>query len=282
TVIRDVSDQRKAEEKIRRSEELYRLLADNTQDVIWIFDINTQKLTYISPSIERLLGVSPELVLIQPVTELMTLESYLEITRNYLYYLKDYRDGKKPAYYESRIDLIRPDSTIVPMHTVITGIRDQEGSITQLLGASRDISSHLQFAKKIERNKQQYRRLAESIRDVVWIIDPISHQPRYISPSVTTLLGWTPEELQGKGIEKIISQDRVLDLISVCETRYHHFLQTKNQPVYYSDELQVVTRSGSVIWTDICSYFSENEETGKIELIGISRDITDKKVNNNR
>ena len=280
TLIRDVSEQRKSEEKIRRSEELYRLLADNMKDVIWIFDIGTKKLTYISPSIERLLGISPEQVLTQPVTELMTLESYREITQNYLYYLKDCRNGKNPAYYESRIDMIRFDTTRVPMHVVITAIRDQEGSITQLLGASRDISSHIQFVEKIERNKQQYRRLAESMWDVVWIIDPISHLPRYISPSVTALLGWTPEELYEREMEQIISQDRVHDLLSVCETRYHHFLQTRNQPVYYSDELQVLTRSGSVIWIETCSYFSENEETGKIELIGISRDITDKKVCN--
>ena len=37
--------------KIRESEQQYRLLADNISDVIWIMDISTLKITYVSPSI---------------------------------------------------------------------------------------------------------------------------------------------------------------------------------------------------------------------------------------
>ncbi|MCX7179896.1 MAG: hypothetical protein NTX56_14395, partial [Proteobacteria bacterium] len=41
---------------LRISEERFRLVADNAQDVLWKYDLRQQHLSYISPSIERLTG----------------------------------------------------------------------------------------------------------------------------------------------------------------------------------------------------------------------------------
>lgn len=46
--------------QIRESERQYRLLADNISDVIWVLDLSLTKFTYVSPSVERLQGFTPE------------------------------------------------------------------------------------------------------------------------------------------------------------------------------------------------------------------------------
>jgi len=46
--------------KLRESEQQYRLLADNISDVIWVIDIATLKISYVSPSVERLHGFTPQ------------------------------------------------------------------------------------------------------------------------------------------------------------------------------------------------------------------------------
>lgn len=58
-VVEDISEQKEIEEAIRISEEKFRLLAENASDVIWTMNEKGEYL-YVSPSIKRLRGYTPE------------------------------------------------------------------------------------------------------------------------------------------------------------------------------------------------------------------------------
>ena len=58
--ISDINDQKEAALHLLESEEKYRLIAENSSDVIWVFNTHTRKITYISPAIKKLRGYTAE------------------------------------------------------------------------------------------------------------------------------------------------------------------------------------------------------------------------------
>ena len=70
-IINEINIRKRSEEALRVSEQKYRLLAENVTDVIWTID-SEMKLTYISPSINNLLGYSSEEALGQHLNTSLT------------------------------------------------------------------------------------------------------------------------------------------------------------------------------------------------------------------
>jgi PAS domain S-box-containing protein len=49
-------EQRSTQAALRASEARYRLISENTSDVIWLLDVETQRFTYVSPSVRKMCG----------------------------------------------------------------------------------------------------------------------------------------------------------------------------------------------------------------------------------
>ncbi len=59
SVFEDITEKRKTEKSLKESEERFRRMANNVNDVFWTMDLNLD-FTYVSPSIERFTGFTSE------------------------------------------------------------------------------------------------------------------------------------------------------------------------------------------------------------------------------
>lgn len=125
--------------------------------------------------------------------------------------------------------------------------------------------------KEIER---LFRLITENITDTVWITD-LNLKIKYISPSVTKLLGFTLEELQSMPIEQNItpkSCKKVLDTIK--KVSFQDIILHSNKPLFVNLELEFYKKDGTTFWEEIVGTLIRNKFEVPQEILFIGRDIS--------
>jgi len=144
-------------------DKLYQLITENAGDVIWIMDVDQGKFTYVSPSVQKLRGYTPEEVLNQPVSDVLTPESYQFILDNLGLRLEEFsrgNDSMRVMVHE--VDQICKDGSIVHTEVVTTLMTDDQGRVNEILGVSRDITERKLAQQEIARlNEELEQRITE-------------------------------------------------------------------------------------------------------------------------
>jgi PAS domain S-box-containing protein len=133
--VRDITDRKLADQKIRESERQYRLLADNSIDII---SRQTPEciLTYVSPAVTPVLGYNEEEVLGRAMLELIHPED-LERVKRELVAIPMQGINTKISVFRFR----HRDGRYLLFETTTKIIRDEKtGLILEFLNVSRDIS----------------------------------------------------------------------------------------------------------------------------------------------
>jgi PAS domain S-box-containing protein len=124
---------------LRASEQSYRLLADNVSDVISLTSADNERV-YISPSIERILGFAPDMLMRTPNYTYMHPDDTPAVQE--LVASVTLESGAKTTQYR----VFRTDGSVVWAETTFSRVND--GS-NRLLGVSRDITSRKQLEDEL-------------------------------------------------------------------------------------------------------------------------------------
>jgi PAS domain S-box-containing protein len=142
--------QRLTQAALRSSEERYRLISENTADVIWLMDPATKRLTYISPSVERLLGYSTEEIMAKGLPDVLTPESYRYVAGRLAEGLAAIAAGDSSVRTQTnQADQVRKDGSVVRVEVVTTLLLDERGQVREILGVTRDITERLQAEARL-------------------------------------------------------------------------------------------------------------------------------------
>jgi len=162
-----VTERVRAEEALQESEARYRLIAENSSDVIWLLDINTKRFTYVSPSVHQLRGFTVNEVLQQTMQEVMTPESYRMISENLPKRLAAFAAGDESARTQiHEVIQTRKDGSTVPTEVVTTLLTDANNRVIHIQGITRDITER----KKAGMRQQHLVNVLRAIRNVNQLI----------------------------------------------------------------------------------------------------------------
>jgi diguanylate cyclase (GGDEF)-like protein/PAS domain S-box-containing protein len=149
--------------KLVESEARYRMLAENSHDVIWTLDIPSRRYTYVSPSMTDMCGYLPEEVVGEPLEATLTTESAGRIVREVDQRLRRMAAGDKAAgVVVSELEQRCKDGSVISTEVVSSYLLDAEGVPQTILGITRNVSERKAAETALrETNRQLHARIEE-------------------------------------------------------------------------------------------------------------------------
>lgn len=262
----DITKRKRAEEALRESEERFRQLAENINDLFWIKTPDFKRVLYLSPLYESMSGRSREeryrdeddrafLDTIHPEDR----EKMAEIMR------------PETGEYDVEFRIVRPNGSVRWIRDRGFPIRDQFGQIYRLAGVANDITERKLAQEALRESEERFRQLAENINEVFWIATADFSQQVYVSPGFQNLTGQPPEALcPVDGYKPFFAFVHPDDLPVVREV-------TKKPDQKFDVEFRLLHANGSIRWVRDRG-FPIRDRQGEIYRIGgVAEDITDRK-----
>lgn len=146
----DITEQKLAAQRVSQSEEKFRQLAENIQEVFWMTDTAKNQVVYVSPAFEKIWGRSCDSLYTSRKTWLEAIHP-------------DDRERVRQAAiekqasgsYDEEYRIVRPDNTIRWVHDRAFPVRNAEGEVYRIVGTAEDITSR----KKMEEQFRQIQKM---------------------------------------------------------------------------------------------------------------------------
>lgn len=133
---------------------------------------------------------------------------------------------------------------------------------------------------QLQQSEKRYRTLTETMQDVAWTLDTETLCFTYCSPAILQLRGITAEELIAAPLGAGFKESTAATIVHSIKTRAEQF--ANGTPVaqrYYIDEIEQPCKNGSLVWTEVVTHYYRDADTGHICLRGITRNINERKQN---
>jgi PAS domain S-box-containing protein len=230
----DVTELLATRTALARSESRYRLLAENASDVVMSMKPDGT-IDWVSPSVSDILGWRPRDLVGRQALDLAHPDDHPVV-----FATRDSALTGKPGRFEVRV--LAEDGSWHWVSLNARMLRNPDGSIAGRISAWRMIDDAVAARQALAASEARYRLLAENAGDVVASIDN-SGVIDWISPSVTEVFGWLPEELVGT------------PAIALSHPESRRAVVAARRPSLAGELTrfagQIRTRSGAYRWVDV-------------------------------
>jgi PAS domain S-box-containing protein len=252
-------------ESLRASEQQYRLLAENVSDVIWMANLD-MSVNYVSPSVQRLLGLTVEEAIAQPLSEILQPESIAKISTLLAEKLALAEAGDDDAWEPVMYDAQQPhtDGTIIITDNHAKLLKGPDGKPSMILGVTRDITER----RLAEKAARRFRLAANSTSD---IMAGLSRDSRFLFANTAYLErhGLKESDILGHHYSEVVGNEayaRFVPLLERClageEVQFETILAYPN----------IGRRHMAVKYSPLM------QDGACVGLVGGARDITESKA----
>jgi PAS domain S-box-containing protein len=184
----DITEQKQAEIAVRESEERYRELFENANDIIYTHDL-TGNFTSLNKSGEHVTEYSREEALKMNIANVLA-PDYVDTARQML--ARKAQDKVSTVY---ELEIIAKGGRRLALE-VSTRIIYAGGSPVGVQGIARDITARKGTEEALKESEEKFRSIVETTNEWIWAID-LAGKHSYTNPAIEHILGYTVEEILG-------------------------------------------------------------------------------------
>jgi PAS domain S-box-containing protein len=261
--FRDVTEQKQALKALQKSEERHRIYFENVSDAIFSIDPD-YKIINISPSVEKLLGYTPEEMTGKPIQDLNVLapDSLEKAFSDIMKVLS----GKRIPY--SQYEFISKDGTR-KFGEVSASPLTRDGKVVAMVSVARDITERKSMEDALKQSKEQYRIVLEANPDPVVVYD-MAGKVTYFNMAFSNVFGWKLEECVGQKMDVFVPTDAWPETTVMIN-------KVASGENFSGIETRRYTKKGKIIPVSISGAIYRDENGNPMGSVINLRDITEQK-----
>ncbi len=262
----DITERKRSEQALRDSEQRYRLLADNTLDVIWQTDLDL-RFTYVNPAIFQVTGYTPDEWIGTRLTEHCDEENFMKMAQVASEEISKGADSSGPVFESVMLKKNKEPISVEIHGRVILG---ENGLPIALQGVTRDITDRKKAEDELRESERKYRDLFDGA-PVGIFQSTIDGSLLSVNPKFAYMYWYASAEQAAREIDNAqgtyVEPERRKKLVDLA-LRTDGFVKAENQHR---------KKDGSMFWGQL--YFrAVRDRDGEVKhLEGFVEDITDRK-----
>jgi len=262
TSTRNVTDRVEAQQKLKESEERYKLITENSNDIVTLMDLEGNYL-FVTPSVKESMGYEVEEMLGRNALEFVHPEDVSAIEKDFTESLEK-RIKEKTSYFRYK----HKNGEWRWIQATGGLIFDEEDKPIYWRANKIDITEKKITEEKLRAKEEQYKLVSENSADVI-CLHKLDGSYTFVSPSCERLEGYSVEKKMEMTLEEFIHPDDSKRALEVFRDTI------ANKSTNVMTQYRIQKKDGEYFWAGVSMSAVMNQENKVQFVLTSTRDISE-------
>jgi len=259
----EVAERRRAEQKVKTSEEKYKTLVETSSDMIFTVDLNGNFL-FTNQAFGESLGYSAKEIQEVNGFDLVHPEDLEKVREQFAALVEGKRVDNMEYKYRAK------DGSYISILNNASPILDSEGNVVAAVGVARDITRRKQAEKALQESELWMRNMFNSLNEAVFVVTP-DRTLANMNQAAEKMFGYAKDELV----------DLSTEVLHVDHQHYIEFgrriKEAFDKEEAASFEFEVKRKNGEIFPSEHTVTLLKNDIGESLGIVSVVRDVTERR-----